>query len=470
MSAYGLALDRCLQQLVRLGKKHGGYVTYQILLNVLHDEQCDVSIEALDWICERLAAEGIELVDQLPGKLVTNIQWQDNRGGIRQHRHRTEVARRKPRYRWDCDFVLDSDWTDYTLCPEDAVDELWFRAETGLLRSEELLAIIEDCHLSSVEVDQLVEYLWSKGIDFPNVNMAQLSNSISDGRETCDGEEQDSFLFEPSVQILLREINHLEKLTASKEQKLARLAKGGDPEAVRCLVEANLLHVFKLATNYIGRGLDLLDLVQEGSVGLMKAVRKFDWRRGNRLSAYSSFWIYQAISRAITDHARLIRLPAHLSETLERVLKTADNLYCFYGREPTAGEIALEMGLAERQVRKLQALSQPIVSWEVVMAEWEEADVYPERFLQEYTVPPPDAKLTEYLLREAVAEVLAELKPREQQVLRLRFGFDGDHPHTLGEVAEYFGLTRERIRQIESKALKKLKHPRRRNKLRDFLV
>jgi hypothetical protein len=173
MSANGLALDRCLQQLVVLGKRYGGCVTYQILINLLRNAHCDVSMEALDWICERLATEGIELVDQLPAKPVTNVQWQDKRRGIQQYRCQTQVTRQKPRYNWDYDFVDDSDWIDYALCPEEVVDELWFRAETGVLRSEDVSAVLEKCRLSPVEVLQLIEYLQSKGIDFPNVNLVQ---------------------------------------------------------------------------------------------------------------------------------------------------------------------------------------------------------------------------------------------------------------------------------------------------------
>lgn len=245
--------------------------------------------------------------------------------------------------------------------------------------------------------------------------------------------------------------------------------RGGDQDATSRLIEANLRHVFNLATNYVGMGLDLLDLFQEGCIGLMKAVGRFGWRSGNRLSAYSSWWIFQAISRAVADHGRTVRLPVHLLDTLTRLQNITDDLYQVHGREPTAKEIAGEMNMSERRVRELQAVSQPIMSWEATLAEWEEAGTYPEWFLEEYGVSPDD-DLYWPLLHEAVTGVMVGLKPREEQVLRLRFGFDGHEPQTLEKVGERFGVTRERIRQIETKALKRLRHHKHCNKLRDFLA
>ncbi|TDA65826.1 MAG: sigma-70 family RNA polymerase sigma factor [Clostridia bacterium] len=471
MSKEELALERCCRQLVSLGKRQDGYVTYQVVIDMFRASECDVSMEALDWVYERLVAEGIELVDQLPGGEATKGEWPEDREPLPESPRQPEVVPSRRRKRLEYYPIEELEQTEPASCPEEAIDRLLLLAETRPLFAEDLLTLIEDCCLSALETRQLFDYLGSRGIDVPAVDLSQVFRSAAGegGEMEEEGEDEPDFFADLGVQMLLRDIGRLKKLTANEEQWLARLAEEGDREAASHLIEANLGHVFNLATNYVGMGLDLLDLFQEGCVGLMKAVGRFDWRPGYRLSAYSSWWISQAISRAISDHGRVVRLPVHVLETLRRLQNITDDLYQVHGREPTAKEIAGEMNVPERQVRELQAMSRPVVSWEATLAEWEEAGTYPGWFLEEYGASPDDG-LYWPLLREAVAEVMAGLEPRQEQVLRLRFGFDGHEPQTLDEIGQHFGLTRERIRQIEAKALKRLTHHKHSNKLRDFLV
>ncbi|KYH31874.1 sigma-70 family RNA polymerase sigma factor [Neomoorella mulderi] len=468
MAKEGLALERCCQQLVTLGKRQGGYITYQGIIDMFRASECDVSMEALDWVYERLIAEGIELVDQLPDSQVVNRNWQRYQEVTPESPQRPEVVPRRRHKRYDYYLEEDLEQPEPASCLEEAIDNLLFQAGTGPLSAKDILTLIEDCRLSSFEVRQLFDYLGSKGIDVPEVDLSQVYRNASEEDNEMQGEEEPDLFADLGVQMLLQDIGRQKKLTASEERRLACLAEEGDWKAASRLIEANLGHVFNLATNYVGLGMDLLDLFQEGCIGLMKALKRFDWRRGFRLSTYSSWWIFQTISRAIADHGRAVRLPAHLLETVRRLQNINDDFYQVHGREPTAEEIAGEMDLPEWRVRELQAVSQPILSWEATLAEWEEMGTYPTWFLEKYGAS-PDHDLNWSLLQEVVAKLMASLKPREEQVLRLRFGFDGHEPQTLEEVGQHFGVTRERIRQIEAKALKRLRHHKRSNELRDLL-
>ncbi|OIQ08638.1 RNA polymerase sigma factor SigA [Moorella thermoacetica] len=454
--------------MVTLGKRQGSYITYQVVIDMFRASECDVSMEALDWVYERLIAEGIELVDQLPDSKAVDRDWQRYHEVTPESSQQPEVVSRRRPKRYNYYLEEDLEQPDPDSCPEEAIDNLLFRAETGLLSAEDILTLIEECRLSSLEVRQLFDYLGLKGIDVPEIDLSQVFRNAFEEDSEMQGEDEPDFFANLGVQMLLQEIGRQKKLTASEERRLAYLAEAGDWKAASRLIEANLGHVFNLATNYVGLGLDLLDLFQEGCIGLMKALKRFDWRRGLRLSTYSSWWIFQTISRSIADHGRAVRLPAHKSETVRRLQNINDDFYQVHGREPTAEEIAGEMNLPEWRVRELQAVSQPIISWEATLAEWEEVGTYPTWFLEEYGAS-PDHDLNWSLFHEVVAKVMAQLKPREQQVLRLRFGFDGHEPQTLEEVGQHFGVTRERIRQIEAKALKRLRHHKYSTELRDFM-
>ncbi|MEW6107039.1 MAG: sigma-70 family RNA polymerase sigma factor, partial [Bacillota bacterium] len=354
-------------------------------------------------------------------------------------------------------------------CPEETIDALLVRGESEPLLAEEVLDVAKECGLSQVETEQLFEYLVSKGIDLVGWQLSQALWSVCEEDGAMEDKERWGFFADPGVQILLEDMRRFKRLTASEEFRLARLAEERNQEASWRLIEGNLWRVLRTATRYVGMGLDFLDLFQEGCIGLIKAVSRFDWRSGNRFFTYGSWWVLQGIRTAITSEGRTIRLPAHTLEALRRLQMTTEHLCQVHEREPTTEEIACEMGLPVKKVRELQALAQPTLSLEAIMVEWEEVGAHSGWFLGEYGALPDDGDLSQSQLRETVATVLKELKPRQQEVLRLRFGLDGQEPQTLDQVARRFGLTRERIRQIEAQALKRLRHPKRSNRLRDFL-
>ena len=269
------------------------------------------------------------------------------------------------------------------------------------------------------------------------------------------------------VRMYLKEIGKIPLLTLEEEHKLAVRMAEGDEEAQKKMTEANLRLVVSIAKRYVGRGLPFLDLIQEGNLGLIKAVGKFDYTKGYKFSTYATWWIRQSITRAIADQARTIRIPVHMVETINRVLRTSHSMVQKLGREPTTKEIADELHIEESKVEEVLKIAQEPVSLETPIGE--EEDSHLGDFIQDDEASQPSEEASYTLLREQLEEVLSTLTPREEQVLRMRFGLTDGKPHTLEEVGKEFDVTRERIRQIESKALRKLRHPSRSKKLRDFL-
>jgi len=279
--------------------------------------------------------------------------------------------------------------------------------------------------------------------------------------------EPQSVELEDPVRLYLKEIGKIRRLTAREEVELAQRAERVDAEARRCLIEANLRLVISVAKKYLGRGLPFLDLIQEGNRGLIRAVEKFDWRRGFKFSTYATWWIRQAITRSIADQARTIRLPVHIGGTLTRLAREARRLTQELGREPTTGEIAEAMGVPAERVREMRRIVQEPVSLETPTGE--EDDTVLRNFIADQEALAPEAAVSSVMLKKELDRALHTLPPRERKILRLRFGLDDGRPHTLEEVGREFGLTRERIRQIEAGALKKLRRPARTQRLRNFI-
>lgn len=301
--------------------------------------------------------------------------------------------------------------------------------------------------------------------------------SIADaGIQIFDEAERDKELYEQAlsdiglddpVKMYLKDIGRVPLLSADDEIELARRMQEGDEEAKKKLSEANLRLVVSIAKRYVGRGMLFLDLIQEGNLGLMKAVEKFDYQKGFKFSTYATWWIRQAITRAIADQARTIRIPVHMVETINKLTRVSRILLQKYGREPTPAEIAREMNISEDRVREIQKIAQDPVSLETPIGE--EEDSHLGDFIEDETTITPSDSVSTTMLKETLLSVLNSLTPREEKVLRLRYGVDDGRPRTLEEVGREFNVTRERIRQIEAKALRKLRHPSRSKHLKDFL-
>ncbi len=329
--------------------------------------------------------------------------------------------------------------------------------------------------LDAERTEKVFEYLENNGI------VAMVPDSDADDEIILDVDDEpteeelenielsvpDGVSIEDPVRMYLKEIGKVPLLTADEEKELAMQMEAGDMEAKKRLAEANLRLVVSIAKRYVGRGMLFLDLIQEGNLGLIKAVEKFDYRKGYKFSTYATWWIRQAITRAIADQARTIRIPVHMVETINKLIRVQRQLLQELGREPYPEEIAEKMSLPVERVREIQKISQEPVSLETPIGE--EEDSHLGDFIQDDNVPVPAEAAAFTLLKEQLVEVLATLTDREQKVLRLRFGLDDGRARTLEEVGKEFDVTRERIRQIEAKALRKLRHPSRSRKLKDYL-
>ena len=349
------------------------------------------------------------------------------------------------------------------------------KKKKNVLEYQEISDHFADLHPEEEQMDEILDALEKSGIDvlritddddIPDEELL-LSDEDEVDMENLDLSIPDGISIEDPVRMYLKEIGKVPLLSAEEEIELAKKMENGDQEAKKRLAEANLRLVVSIAKRYVGRGMLFLDLIQEGNLGLIKAVEKFDYRKGYKFSTYATWWIRQAITRAIADQARTIRIPVHMVETINKLIRVSRQLLQELGREPTPEEISEEMGMPVDRVREILKISQEPVSLETPIGE--EEDSHLGDFIQDDNVPVPAEAASFTLLREQLVEVLGTLTEREQKVLRLRFGLDDGRARTLEEVGKEFNVTRERIRQIEAKALRKLRHPSRSRKLRDYL-
>ena len=352
------------------------------------------------------------------------------------------------------------------------------KQKKGVLEESEIRAEFKNMKLSEDQYELIVRVLEKNDIDVLQVVEDDDSDVHDDDIDMIDenSEEEpdlldlsipDSINIEDPVRMYLKEIGKVPLLTAEEEIELAKRMENGDEDAKKRLAEANLRLVVSIAKRYVGRGMLFLDLIQEGNLGLIKAVEKFDYNKGFKFSTYATWWIRQAITRAIADQARTIRIPVHMVETINKLVRVSRQLLQELGREPTPEEIAERMEIPVERVREILKISQEPVSLETPIGE--EEDRHLGDFIQDDNVPVPADAAAFTLLKEQLVEVLGTLTEREQKVLRLRFGLDDGRARTLEEVGKEFNVTRERIRQIEAKALRKLRHPSRSRKLKDYL-
>ena len=375
------------------------------------------------------------------------------------------------------------------------------KKQKNVVELQEIRDVFQNSPLTQAQLERIIAYLEEQKIDvltMPDINAddieddvgeidslndmdvfqkpdrigsVQVTAEIEKGYEKTAEEPENSFTergnAEDPVRMYLKEIGRIPLLSSEEEIELAKRMEEGDEEAKKKLSEANLRLTVSIAKRYSGRGMQFLDLIQEGNLGLIKAVEKFDYRKGYNFSTYATWWIRQSITRASADQARTIRIPVHMVETMNRVNRTSRRLLQEYGREPTPEEIAEAMNLPVERVLEISKISQEPVSLETPIGE--EEDSHLGDFIQDEHIPVPADEAAHTLLREQLEKVMDTLSEREQKVLALRFGLEDGKPHTLEEVGREFQVTRERIRQIEAKALRKLRHPTRSRKLRDFL-
>ena len=342
--------------------------------------------------------------------------------------------------------------------------------EQGFVTQEEILAIFPQPESTIAAVDDLYHRLLTENIDVfdtTELDTSDMTKSVSELEKELEGLAtlEEGYLSDP-VRMYLREIGRVSLLTYEEEVSLAKRVEKNDKKAREKLINANLRLVVSIAKKYVNRGLTLLDLIEEGNIGLMRAVEKYDWRRGYKFSTYATWWIRQAITRAIADQARTIRIPVHMVETINKFNRISRKLMQELGREPAPEEVAYEMEIEPDKVREIIKVSQEPASLEAPVGEEEDSRLGD--FIQDASASPTD-QATQALLKDHIREVLGSLSPREAKVLEYRFGLEDGKQRTLEEVGREFGVTRERIRQIEAKAIRKLRHPTRAKKLRDYL-
>ena len=354
------------------------------------------------------------------------------------------------------------------------------KKKKNVLEYQEISDFFKDQSLEVEQMEKVLDFLEASGVDVLRISGNDEELILDDDAdiEKMDDEEEieldkidlsvpEGVSIEDPVRMYLKEIGKVPLLSAEEEIELAKRMENGDQAAKKRLAEANLRLVVSIAKRYVGRGMLFLDLIQEGNLGLIKAVEKFDYTKGYKFSTYATWWIRQAITRAIADQARTIRIPVHMVETINKLIRVSRQLLQELGREPTPEEIAEEMNMPVERVREILKISQEPVSLETPIGE--EEDSHLGDFIQDDNVPVPADAAAFTLLKEQLVEVLSTLTEREQKVLRLRFGLDDGRARTLEEVGKEFSVTRERIRQIEAKALRKLRHPSRSRKLKDYL-
>ena len=365
------------------------------------------------------------------------------------------------------------------------------KSKGGKLSYGEISEIIGNLDMDKDFIDDMYEKIMNMGIEIEsemeirnddtdiepdeaellNIDVDDLEHDddmvIEDGSVDLEASLPKGITVDDPVRMYLKEIGKVPLLSADEEIELAKKMEKGDEEAKKKLCEANLRLVVSIAKRYVGRGMLFLDLIQEGNLGLIKAVDKFDWRKGYKFSTYATWWIRQAITRSIADQARTIRIPVHMVETINKLIRVSRQLLQEYGREPSPDEIAAEMDISEEKVREILKIAQEPVSLETPIGE--EEDSHLGDFIPDEEVPAPAEAAAFSMLKEQLVEVLDTLTEREQKVLKLRFGLEDGRARTLEEVGKQFDVTRERIRQIEAKALRKLRHPSRSKKLKDYL-
>ena len=349
------------------------------------------------------------------------------------------------------------------------------KKKKNMLEYQEISDFFSDMQLDAEQFERILDFLEANNIDVLRITdddvdddmLLEVEEEDEIEVEKIDLSVPDGVSIEDPVRMYLKEIGKVPLLSADEEIELAKRMELGDTDAKKRLAEANLRLVVSIAKRYVGRGMLFLDLIQEGNLGLIKAVEKFDYRKGYKFSTYATWWIRQAITRAIADQARTIRIPVHMVETINKLIRVSRQLLQELGREPSPEEIAAEMSMPVERVREILKISQEPVSLETPIGE--EEDSHLGDFIQDDNVPVPAEAATFTLLREQLEEVLGTLTEREQKVLTLRFGLEDGRARTLEEVGREFNVTRERIRQIEAKALRKLRHPSRSRKLKDYL-